>query len=188
MAVYTEQAQKLLSFQLEDGSWGKFHSLGVPTKAEPYTTEQATRRLSILGFTIEDEPIRKAVGYMHRCLTHEVFIRDRREKTHDWDIFTSLMLATWIRRFTKKDELANAVVKAWCDVITSAFQSGGYSQSDYEQAYITAFSKPVKGDRFIDCFFARFLIRNSFHMVFIIVISISKRVGFVKIPTLLLCL
>lgn len=46
-------ADELIARQKSDGSWGYFHSLSEPSK-QPVTTEQALRRLSILGFTIEE--------------------------------------------------------------------------------------------------------------------------------------
>ena len=57
-------AQEIVLLQKEDGTWGnEFHSLAIPSNKAPLTTEQALRRLKYLGFTIEDEPIRKAVGW-----------------------------------------------------------------------------------------------------------------------------
>ncbi|NLM77193.1 MAG: hypothetical protein GX173_03790 [Ruminococcaceae bacterium] len=44
-------ASQILTRQHDDGSWGHFRSLSNPTKAQPMTTEQALRRLRILGFT-----------------------------------------------------------------------------------------------------------------------------------------
>ena len=38
---------------------------------------------------------------MSDCLSGKREIPDQREKLADWDVFTSLMLSTWIRRFTK---------------------------------------------------------------------------------------
>lgn len=51
--VYVNKwVQEIVSLQHEDGSWGLwFHSMGKPTSRFPLTTEQALRRLSILGLT-----------------------------------------------------------------------------------------------------------------------------------------
>jgi len=55
-------AKHILGLQQEDGTWGlEFHSLSVPTKKYPLTTEQALRRLYVLGFDVNDAPIRKTV-------------------------------------------------------------------------------------------------------------------------------
>ena len=62
-------AEQIIALQNDDGTWGNaFHSLSVPNTKKPLTTEQALRRLKLLGFTINDEPIRKAVDCMVSCL------------------------------------------------------------------------------------------------------------------------
>ncbi|MCL2194222.1 MAG: hypothetical protein FWB78_12610, partial [Treponema sp.] len=60
-------AREIISLQKPNGMWGYFHTLSEPNKTH-ITTEQALRRLSILGYTIDDECIAKAVGYMNDCL------------------------------------------------------------------------------------------------------------------------
>ena len=43
-------AKEILSLQKGDGSWGSnFHSLSIPTRKYPLTTEQALRRLAIVA-------------------------------------------------------------------------------------------------------------------------------------------
>ncbi|NLO09498.1 MAG: hypothetical protein GX129_06460 [Clostridiales bacterium] len=142
-------AKEIISLQREDGSWGYFHTLSEPNKY-PITTEQAIRRLQILGYTIDDPCILKAAKYMHDCLVGKKETPDRREKVHDWDIFTQLMLSTWIRRFTKDDSSANAVAKTWAHIVSSAFKSGTYSHENYLSAYKQAFSQKARGGRILD--------------------------------------
>lgn len=144
-------AKEILDLQEPDGKWGCFHSLAQSYGA-PKTTEQALRRLERLGFTMEDECIRRAVSYMDDCLTRKNNIPDYREKFHDWDVFTDLILATGIRRFTKENTNANAVAEKWAAVITAGFEnsaaepasygshgiyrlSGVCNQARYEEAY-----------------------------------------------------
>ena len=79
-------AKKIISLQESDGKWGCFHSLSQFYNS-PITTEQALRRLELLGYTIEDECIQKSVEYMNDCLTGKKTIPDRQEKIHDWNIF-----------------------------------------------------------------------------------------------------
>ena len=117
-------ASKIIELQRDDGSWGYFHTLSNPTKQNPITTEQAIRRLEILGYTIDDEPISKVVSYMQDCLVGKRTIPDRREKLHNWDIFTELMLSTWIRRFTKNDNNAKNAAKKWAEIMSTAFRKG----------------------------------------------------------------
>ena len=99
------------------------------------TTEQALRRLERLGFTIEDKPIQKAVSYMSECLSGRNSIPDRREKIHDWDVFTALILSTWIRRFTLDNAAANLTAGRWAAVITAAFENETFDRRAYETAY-----------------------------------------------------
>lgn len=131
----TKWAKQILELQNEDGGWGFFHSLSNLTSKQQLTTEQALRRLRIIGFTIEDEPIQRAVEYMHDCLSGKREFPDRREKLHDFDIFKNMILAAWIRKFTYEDRLANIVAEQWIDIIQEAFKDGEYNHSAYIQAY-----------------------------------------------------
>lgn len=142
-------ANRIIAAQNAEGYWGYFHTLSEPKKYL-LTTEQALRRLEILGYTIEDEPIQKAVHYMHQCLLGKKEIPDRREKLHNWDIFTQLMLSTWILRFTKECQEANAVSALWAQVIASAFQGGIYCHAAYCTAYQKAFGIAPAGGRLVD--------------------------------------
>lgn len=142
-------AKEIISLQNKEGAWGYFHTLSEPNK-NPVTTEQALRRLEILGYTIEDDCIQKSVEYMVKCLERKIEIPDRREKTHNWDIFTDLILSTWIRRFTKDISIANKIADIWASIITSAFSNDFYSNQEYVLACNQAFSQKVWGDRLMD--------------------------------------
>lgn len=142
-------AKEIINLQNKDGSWGYFHTLSEPNK-NPMTTEQALRRLEILGYTIYDDCIQKSVEYMLKCLERKIQMPDRREKTHDWDVFTDLMFSTWIRRFTKDITVANKLANTWTGIISSAFASGFYSNQDYILACNNAFSQKIWGDRLLD--------------------------------------
>ena len=142
-------AKQIIALQDEEGKWGCFHSLSQFYNA-PITTEQALRRLECLGYTIEDECIQKAVRYMNDCLIGENAIPDRREKVHDWDIFTSMILSTWIRRFTDDNPHANKVVEQWAGVISAAFTSGKFDHDEYVRAYHEILGLKPKGGRLID--------------------------------------
>ena len=120
--------------QYDDGSWGHFHTLSNPTKAQPITTEQALRRLRILGFTKEDEPICRVIRYMEMNLANPeptVF----HEKKHDSKTYGDLMLAAWLRLFEPENELALKIAKKWATIVEAAFSDGTYSQDGYASAY-----------------------------------------------------
>lgn len=146
----TRWAREIVAQQGEDGLWGYFHTLSAPVAGVPLTTEQALRRLEILGFSADDPPVARALGAMRACLRGERRMPDRREVTHDWDLFTELMLATWIRRFAPDDLLAKPVARRWAQVITAAFEGGPYSDARYKAAYTEVFGKPPRGARFED--------------------------------------
>ena len=144
-------ASQIISLQEDDGKWGCFHSLSQFYGA-PMTTEQALRRLERLGYTAKDECVQRAVCYMDDCLAGKKAIPDRREKVHDWDVFTELILAAWIRRFTDDNVNANRVAAKWGEVISRGFASGAYDNEEYVRAYREVL-KP-NGGRLID--FANF--------------------------------
>lgn len=142
-------AKEIIALQNNEGSWGYFHTLSEPSKY-PITTEQALRRLQILGYTIDDEPIEKAVSYLCDCLAGKNHLPDRREKLHNWDIFTNLMLSTWIRRFTNEIDKANIVAETWANILTHAFSNEEYKHNEYVNAYEAIFGMKPRGGRLVD--------------------------------------
>ena len=145
----TNRAKEIIALQDKNGAWGYFHSLSEPSKY-PITTEQAMRRLCFLGYTIDDEVIQRAVQYMSDCLLGKNQIPDRREKLHDWDIFTTMMLSTWIRKFTRQNKQANKTAESWAKIITSAFADRTYNHEEYVNTYIEILGIKPKGSRFVD--------------------------------------
>jgi hypothetical protein len=145
-------ARTIIDLQHDDGSWGYFHSLANPIPKQPITTEQALRRLEILGFTIEDKPIKKAVKYMNDCLLGKNRIPDREEKLHNYNIFTGLMLSTWIKVFTNDNKTANNIAKKWCKIINNSFSKNGYNYNNYVNTYESVFGVKMnpKADRLND--------------------------------------
>jgi hypothetical protein len=127
-------ATQIIELQDNEGKWGDFHSLSSTSNLH-ITTEQALRRLEFLGYSIEDECIQKAVGYMNDCLIGKNTIPDRVERCHDWNVFSALMLATRIRRFTKENTAANAVAQQWAEITADAFKDGCYNHDNYVVAY-----------------------------------------------------
>lgn len=143
-------AREIIRLQNEEGNWGYFHTLSNSTKQNPLTTEQALRRLQILGYTIEDLPIQRAVDYLHDCLSGKVQIPDRREKLHNWDIATSMMFSAWIRRFTLDDPLANETAGKWAEIVSDSFLKGTYNHYVYTKAYTKVYKLVPRGGRLVD--------------------------------------
>ena len=131
-------ANQIIALQNEDGTWGnEFHSLSVPNNNKPLTTEQALRRLKHLGFTIDDKPIRKAVDCMVACLNGERRIDNYREKTRDWDLFTRLMLSTWVKIFDPGNKTALECATYWVNEIEEDFVKGKYDSDTKEVDFVT---------------------------------------------------
>lgn len=148
---YGKIAQQIIELQNEDGTWGsEFHSLSIPNSKKALTTEQALRRLKILGFSMLDEPIQKAVDCMQASLSGEKRIDNYWEKTHDWELFTKLMLSTWIKIFDPENKIALDFAKRWANVIEKTFLEGTYNAEAYLNAYYTEFGKKPRGAREID--------------------------------------
>lgn len=146
-----ETARRIIELQKDDGTWGNmFHSLAMPTNRAPLTTEQALRRLKILGFTIQDPPIRKAVDCMTACLRGERKIDDYWEKGIDWDLYTKLMLSTWVRIFEPNNETALTFARRWANIMENTFEGGTYDAAAYQKAYMQEFYNRTKGGREID--------------------------------------
>ena len=142
----SKQAEKIISLQKADGSWGDFHSLSA---GKICTTEGAVRRLMILGYTAEDECLARAAVYMTDCLEKNG-IPDRREKTHNWDIFTELMLSSWLCRLGVYVPRAEKTAEKWVTVLTGAFSSGQYVHTDYCMAFKDVFGENPRGGRILD--------------------------------------
>lgn len=163
----TKWARKIISLQDDEGKWGCFHTLSRLSNA-PMTTEQALRRLKYLGFTIEDNCIEKAVEYMSDCLTHKKEIPDGKEKIQDWEIFSNLMLATWIRLFVDDNVAANRVAHQWAEVITAGFENGMFDYNKYVDTYAKAIRLPPKGARILGC--------TSFYPVSLVAGCLDKKI------------
>ncbi len=139
-----EAAGSILATQHPDGTWGNcFHSMAIPTSRQPLTTEQALRRLYALGFTLADEPVRRAVGCMEACLRGERRIDGYTETTRNWALFTRIMLAAWIRVFDPDNPLALEVARQWVGIMENAYAAGRYDESAFLAAYTHTFGKPV---------------------------------------------
>jgi hypothetical protein len=143
-------AKKIIELQQKDGSWGYFHCFAVPVKNKPITTGQALRRLAILGLTIDDLPIKKAVQYMNNCLAGKNNVPDNFDKVHDSDVFNEMMLAGWIKYFTNENKLANNAAKKWGEIVNHTFYNGKYEYDNYVKKYTEIFKNKPKGPRLTD--------------------------------------
>ena len=141
-------ANRIISMQHPDGSWGCFHTLRGDSDT-PLTTEMALLRLELLGYTAEDKCIKRAITHMETLL-HTGKLPEGKEKTSDFDTFVDLIIAARIRRFTDQCESANEIAGKWAQVVAKAFSSGKYSQTDYDAFYTQVFGRKPKGGRLTD--------------------------------------
>ncbi len=128
-------AEQIISCRNPDGMWGNFHALSEPGKNKSITTEQALRRLRILGYTKDDEVIKTALEKMTRCVAEDVRIDSYSEKSHDWALFEKLMLSAWIRLFDPENEATLSVARQWGEIAEAAFSGGRYSYDDDRKAF-----------------------------------------------------
>jgi hypothetical protein len=135
--------KQILDLQHEDGSWGYFHTLSNLTKAQPITTEQALRRLRILGLTKDDEPIKRAIAYMERLLTEEIPDPDRIEKSPNWSVNRPRLIATDILRFDRANKIALGIAKRWVSVMEQACVNGTVDFDVYLSCYLNEFGIPL---------------------------------------------
>ena len=143
-----KRANRIISMQHPDGSWGCFHTLRGGSDT-PMTTERALTRLEQLSYTAEDECIKKAIAYM-QTLLHTGELPEGKEKSNDFETFVDLIVTARIRRFTDRCESANEIAEKWAQVITQAFSSGRYSQTDYDMCYTQVFGRKPKGGSLTD--------------------------------------
>lgn len=139
-------AKQILNARNKEGLWGDFHALSCPTSYKEIKTEQAIRRLRILGFTKDDEPIRTVIERMCLCVAGERKIDNYYEKKHDWILFEKLMLSAWIRLFDPQNEVALDFAKKWAVVAERAFDSGTYNREDDIKAFTSQFGRKPKSE------------------------------------------
>jgi hypothetical protein len=155
-------AKEILDLQYQNGSWGYFHTLSKPTSKQPLTTEQALRRLEILGYTINDKPIQKAIKYLQNCLSGKDNIPDRAEKQLDWEKFRDLMISTWIKRFIPDDKCVNDLSKKWAKIVEGSFVDNEFNQNNFDLLFykVLCYDKTKKSIRFMT-FYPISLVSNN---------------------------
>ncbi len=137
-------ASQILESRNSEWMWGVFHSLSLTADKKALKTEQAIRRLRILGFTKEDEAIQIVLERMCQCVSGKRKIDDYFEKKHDWPLFEKLMLSAWIRLFEPENEIAMGVAGQWAFIAERAFSSGKYNENDDIRAFCEQFGRKPK--------------------------------------------
>jgi hypothetical protein len=132
--------KQILDLQHEDGSWGYFHTL-----SDKYgiSTEQALRRLRVLGLTKDDEPIKRAIAYMERLLTGDLPDPVRIEKSPNWTVNRPRLIAADILRFDRTNGIALGIAKRWVSVMEQACSNGTIDFDVYLSCYLNEFGIPL---------------------------------------------
>lgn len=127
-------ARSIIERQTKDGLWNGYHNLSIPRKNTD-TMEENLRRLEILGYTYEDEPIKKTITYLEENLAGRKPMLDCNGSPMVQDFFVDLINAAWIRRFTKECDAANAIALRWAELYSEAFQNGAFDRERYAEKY-----------------------------------------------------
>ena len=135
---------KITGLQFDDGSWDTFHTLSSGSKTG-ITTENAIRRLIILGLGKGDAPVEKAFAYLERYLKKETDYRDGKEKLTDWNEINELFTAAWMLEIDDESLIAGKIADRWAELISQCFSSGSFYFPNYAKAFERIFDvKPGK--------------------------------------------
>jgi hypothetical protein len=152
-AVYSSKYYiQLADEQWENGSWGRFHSMGSEGKKQKFaTTEAALKRARELGLSKDDPLIAKCMKLMERYVGEDETWTDKIEKHHDNGkshmISRTYLTAANINLFSPD----NPVIKQKRDVcvrqLQEAFASGYFDKDiwdkenrEYRGTCLTAYS------------------------------------------------
>lgn len=150
----------LSRLQLEDGSFGPFHSM---SSNGIMTTERALRRFYFLNLTPKHEVVKKALTYVHKCLHREIIISDRPEKVIHWESFCDLMFSAWLLLFSFPSSKANEVRSQWISILEKSIVNGAFDPSQYNQVYCHYIKPLHSGERAISpaSFYVVALVKNG---------------------------
>lgn len=122
----------LINMQLDDGSFGPFHSM---SSSGTMTTERALRRFYHLNLTSEQEVVKKTLDYVLNCLNGDTIISDRREKVIHWDFFCDLMFSAWLFLFSCESSRVTEVRRQWITMLEESIVNGAFDKRNYEEVY-----------------------------------------------------
>ncbi|MCP4159867.1 MAG: hypothetical protein GY760_07330 [Deltaproteobacteria bacterium] len=141
----TKLVREIVDQQRDDGSWVDFHSMAQITNA-PIRTEQAIRRLLLLGLDQDDLPVQKVFNYMEKFLLGELDYREPSMTRRDWDLLTKLFTSCWMLSIDRSNSLSTGIAEDWARVISHAFSGETFRQEYYNEAYYDIHKSPQKPD------------------------------------------
>lgn len=139
--------ENFYSKQLQDGSFGYFHSMSINSTI---TTEKFLRRCMFLDIDKTNLYLSKTLNYLKRCLNRECEIPDRKEKVLQWHNFEDLMFSSWLVIFDDVNDKVQTIIDIWINLIESSIENDQFSFVLYKQNYQNQFGKLNSGQRVID--------------------------------------
>ncbi len=151
---------KLASLQLDDGSFGFFHSM---SKDSTLTTEKVLRRCMFLDIDKSNSLLNNILIYVKRCLNREIETPDRKEKVLQWHHFENLMFTAWLNIFDDLNEKAKEIKSTWVSLIESSIKDNYFDFDLYKTNYQIVFGSLKSGQRVIDptCFYVVTLVKDK---------------------------
>ncbi len=131
--IDTPFVSDLSRHQLDDGSWGRFHTQDTKVKPRPRfpTTEAAIMRAIALGLDRSSPMLKHTISFLESHINGECIWRDHAEK-HDhpglWDYSTRLMSASNLAFIDKDHPLVEVASSLVAEATVTAFSTGEYNR------------------------------------------------------------
>jgi len=126
-ALHSRWASELAAAQLEDGSWGRFHTRDSRKKSTLPTTEFAIQRALELGFDRRSPVLRRAIDYMAGILAGERLWSEPPEKNRRWPTVYKVITAGTLALVCPEHHALDSLVTVWQEIADEVFKTGGYS-------------------------------------------------------------
>jgi len=114
--------------QREDGSWGRFHSMGVKAKGKIKTTEVGVRRGLALGLDAADPIFRDTVRYLTRLIQGSTDFPDPPERNDRWPTGKQLFVAATLAQIQPDLQILDEAWNLWANIARRTFASGAYDR------------------------------------------------------------
>jgi len=134
---------ELINEQMEDGSWGRFHS-AMKTKGKIVTTEAAVERGLALGLEASDPIFCTTINYLSRLLEGAVDFPDPAERNDRWATGKQPFAAATLARICPTLPILAKTWKLWCTIAERTFASGKYDEEAEVRAHEALTGASVK--------------------------------------------
>ncbi len=112
--------------QMQDGSWGRFHSEDTKRKQDIPTTEFGIERALALGLDGSHPILQKAIRHLEGLLEGFIVFPDPPEKNDRWKTGTQLFAASTLARIQPNHPALNETLELWATIAEKTFASGAY--------------------------------------------------------------